>query len=155
MIFLDANYFLRWLVAPVTTDDAVRKSIAIALFVRLEQDEVEATTSEAILAEVAFVLTSKRQYGVDVEIAAESLATAVRLPGLKFAPGKKQQYLRALALWIDRPTLGFVDALTAALVEDSDYLLATFDADFDGLDGIVYWRSNNGHRGDSGLPEAT
>lgn len=154
MIFLDANYFLRWLVAPDTTDDAVRKSIAIALFVRLERGEAEAITSEAILAEVAFVLTSKRQYGIEVEIAAASLATAVRLPGLRFAPGKRRQYLRALQLWTERPRLGFVDALTAAMVENSDHLLATFDSDFERLADIEYWRPDNGHQ-DEALPAPT
>lgn len=155
MIFLDANYFLRWLVAPDTADDAVSRSIAIALFARLERGEAEATTSEAILAEVAFVLTSKRQYGVRVEIAAEALATAIRLAGPRFAPGKRQQYLRALEIWSERPALGFVDALTAATVERSGHLLATFDADFEGLAGITYWRPDNGHLGDPGSSPAT
>ena len=152
MIFLDADYFLRWLVAPDTPDDVVPRSIAISLFICLERGEAEATTSEAILAEVAFVLTSKRQYGVEVKIAAESLATAVRFAGLKFAPGKKQQYLRALEIWSERPALGFVDALTVAMVESSDHLLATFDADFEGLTGIEYWCPDNGRQSDPGPP---
>lgn len=155
MIFLDANYFLRWLVAPDTADDAVRKAIAIALFARLERGEAEATTSEAILAEVAFVLTSKRQYGVEVEFAAESLATAVRLSGLRFAPGKRRQYLRALAIWSERPALGFVDALTAAMVEHSDHELATFDSHFEGMAGIEQWRPDNGHHGGPVPPAPT
>ena len=102
-------------------------------------------TSEAILAEVAFVLTSKRHYSASVEAAAEALATAIRLR-LKFPPGMKRQYLRALELWVDHPALGFVDALTAAIVEHSDNALGTFDSDFDELDGILYWRPDNGHQ---------
>lgn len=148
MIFLDANYFLRWLVAPVTADDAARNAIAIALFARLERGDAEATTSEAILAEVAFVLTSRRQYGVKGDKVVAALTTAIQLPGLRLAPGKKQQYLRALELWSARPALGFVDALTVAMVEHSGNVLATFDSDFDGLGGIEFWRPDNGHQDD-------
>ena len=98
MIFLDANFFLRWLTPPATATDVSRSSTAVALFSRLERGDVEATTSETILAEVAFGLTSKRHYSASVEAAAETLATAIQLPGLKFPPGMKRQYLRALEL---------------------------------------------------------
>lgn len=153
MIFLDANVFLRWLAGPATVDNAVRNAMATALFDQIERREAEATTSEAILAEVAFILTSKRHYGVAVVDAAGYLADAVQYPGLRFAPGRKEQYLRALELWAERPALGFVDALTAAMVEHSDHMLATFDSDFEGLAGIEYWRPDNGHQGDP-LPPA-
>jgi predicted nucleic acid-binding protein len=155
VIFLDANFFLRWLVAPVTADDVTRNAVAVALFACLERGDAEATTSEAVLMEIAHVMTSKRQYGVPVERAVQSLAAAVRLRGLTFPPGKRQQYLRALEIWADRPALGFVDALTAAMVENSDNLLATFDSDFEGLPGIEFWRPDNGHRDDPVPSEAT
>lgn len=148
MIFLDANIFLRWLAIPTTVEDVARNKMAAALFDQMERGEVEAFTSEAILAEVAFILTSKRHYGVAVPVAAEYLAIAVQYPGLRFARGQKREYLRALGLWTARPALGFVDALTAAIVEHSDNVLATFDSDFDGLDGIEFWRPDNGHRDD-------
>jgi len=148
MIFLDANYFLRWLAEPTTAVDVERNATATALFTRVEAGAVEATTSEAILAEVAFVLTSKQHYSLTAEAAAAYLASAVRMTGLKFAPGKKRLYLRALQLWSERPRLGFVDALTVAIVENSDHVLATFDRDFDPFDDIEYWRPENGHAGE-------
>ncbi len=47
---------------------------------------------------------------------------------LKLPRGRKQFYLRAVEIWTEHPKLGFVDALTAAMVEDSDLRLAPFDS---------------------------
>ncbi len=116
MNFLDANYFLRWLGEPTTDIDVTRNSTATALFAQIQAGTVEATTSEAILAEVAFVLTSKHHYGLSAEIAAAYLAATVRMTGLKLAPGRKRLYLRALEIWGERPRLGFVDSLTVAIL---------------------------------------
>lgn len=152
MIFLDANYFLRYLVEPDTPDNVAKSNIAASLFASIEAGAIEATTSEAILAEVAYVLTSKRQYGIAVEVAAQYLAEAVQLTGLKFTPGKKRLYLRALEIWGERPRMGFVDSLTVAMVENAGYALATFDRDFDPFDDIEYWRPDTGHAGEDALP---
>lgn len=152
MIFLDANYFLRWLAEPTTAIDVERNATATALFIRIGAGAVEATTSEAVLAEVAFVLTAKAHYNVAVDVAAAYLAGAVSMSGFKLAPGKKRQYLRALEIWSERPRLGFVDALTVAILEVSGHLLATFDRDFDPFDDIEYWRPENGHAGQDALP---
>jgi predicted nucleic acid-binding protein len=152
MIFLDANVFLRWLAEPTTAADVDRNAIATAIFVRIGAGEIEATTSEAILAEVAFLLTSKRHYNITVEDAVAYLMGAVRMPGLKFAPGMKQRYVRALEIWGQRPRLGFVDALTVAIVEGRSHALVSFDRDFDPFDDIEYWRPENGHAGEDALP---
>jgi predicted nucleic acid-binding protein len=60
---------------------------------------------------------------------------------LKLPRGQKRLYLRALELWRDRPTLGFVDALTAAMIEHTEVRLATFDSDFNALANITVWRA--------------
>lgn len=136
MTFLDANYFLRYLVAPTSLASQAMHDTAAALFEAVERGEEDATTSEAILAEVTFVLASKHQYGLPAATVAAYLGPIIRLPHLKLPPGQKRRYLRALDLWTAHPKLGFVDALTAATVEQSDLHLATFDADFDALPGI-------------------
>jgi predicted nucleic acid-binding protein len=131
MIFLDANIFLRYLVEPDGPDNQARHDSVAALFA--------ATTSEAVLAEVAYILASKRQYNLPtVEIAAY-LAPIIRLPGLRLPRGRKRLYLRALEIWSEFSRLGFVDALTAATVERSELRLATFDTDFDSLPDIRRW----------------
>ena len=140
MIFLDANVFLRYLVEPDGPENQARHEIAAALFEAIELGEEEATTSEAVLAEVAFILASKRQYNLpSVEIAAY-LSSIIRLPGLRLPRGHKRLYLRALEIWSELSRLGFVDALSAATVEGSELRLATFDTDFDKLPSIRRWQ---------------
>jgi predicted nucleic acid-binding protein len=140
MIFLDANVFLRYLVEPDGPDNQSRLDIAAALIEAIELGEEEATTSEAVLAEVAFILASKRQYNLPPADIAAYLALIIRLPGLRLPRGRKGLYLRALEIWSDLARLGFVDALTAAMVERSELRLATLDTDFDKLPNIRRWQ---------------
>lgn len=140
MIFLDANYVLRYLVQPDSPENAARQDLAASLFEAIERGEEVATTSEAVLAEVAFVLASKRQYRLPAAEIASYLAPIIRLSGLKLPRGRKRLYLRALDIWAEHPVLGFVDALTAAMVEGSQWRLASFDADFDSLPNIRRWQ---------------
>ena len=140
MIFLDANFFLRYLVEPDGPVNQTRHDVAAALFEAVERGEEEATTSEAALAEVAFILASKRQYNLPAADIAAYISPIIRLPGLRLPRGRKRIYLRALEIWSERTSLGFVDALTAATVEHSELRLATFDGDFDGLPNIRRWQ---------------
>jgi predicted nucleic acid-binding protein len=98
VIFLDANYFLRYLVEPDGPDNQIRHEIAAALFEAIELGEEEATTSEAALAEVAFILASKRQYNLSPADIATYLSPIIRLPGLRLPRGRKGLYLRALEI---------------------------------------------------------
>ena len=137
MTFLDANVFLRYLVTPTAPATQAMHEEATALFEAIERGAEEATTSEAVLAEVAFVLASPRQYNLPAADIAAYLGPIIRLPGLKLPRGQKRRYLRALDVWAAHPRLGFVDALTVALVEHTAVALATFDADFDAIPGIT------------------
>jgi predicted nucleic acid-binding protein len=127
-------------VEPDGPDNQARHDIAGALFEAVELGEEEATTSEAALAEVAFILASKRQYNLPPAEIAAYLSPIIRLQGLRLPRGRKGLYLRALEIWSDLPRLGFVDALTVATVEHSELRLTTFDADFDSLPNIRRWR---------------
>lgn len=114
---------------------------AKALFRAINAGHQEATTSEAVIAEVAFVLASKRQYGLSAGEVAARLRPLLALPHLHLPRGRLRLYGRALELWESHPKLGFVDALTAATVENSDILLATFDSDFDELPALNRWQA--------------
>ena len=116
MTFVDANSFLRTIVGPEPETRAMHETAA-ASFRAVARGEQETTTTEAILA--AFILTSKRQYGLPPADAAARLGAIIELPGLLLPRGRKRLYLRALDLWSERPVLGFVDALTVATVEQS------------------------------------
>lgn len=138
MIFLDANVFLR-AITEVTPATEAMAMVARELFRAVSRGDEEVTTSEAVLAEVAFILNAKRHYDLPPQEVAARLRPFLLAPHLRLPRGQKRLYLRALDLWAEVPRLGFVDALTAVTVEGSDAALATFDRDFDGLPGIVRW----------------
>lgn len=139
MTFVDANYFLSAVVDP-TPETAAMHQIATDLFRSVAHGEEDATTSEAVIAEVTFVLNSKRQYGLPPAEIAAKLRPILRLPGLVLPTDREELYLRALDLWTERPRLGFVDALTVAELEQTGMRLATFDGDFDAFPGLVHRR---------------
>jgi predicted nucleic acid-binding protein len=108
------------------------------LFRRAERGEEEITTSEAVLAEVAFILASKRQYNLPAHEVAARMKTIIMQSTLRLH--NRRTCLLALDLWTSMPRLGFVDALGAAYAEMHGYALASFDADFDRVPGIKRWQ---------------
>ncbi len=140
MTFVDANYFLRYLVRPTTLETAAMHARATVLFEAVERGEEDITTSEAVLADVAYLLASKHHYNVPSADVAAYLTPILRLRHFRLPRGQKRLYLRALELWAASPALGFVDALTAATLERTGMVLATFDTDFDRLPGITRWQ---------------
>lgn len=138
MIFLDANILLRALTRSSNPDVQDMNDIAGDLLRRAERGEVEATTSDAIIAEVAFILTSKAHYQQTVAEAAGMIGAILRLRGIRLH--EKRVVLRALDLWTANPKLGFVDALTASYAQQPGIELATFDSDFDDIPDIARWR---------------
>ena len=138
MIFLDANVLLRTLTT--ADDDLIVQRMnrqAGALLGMAARGEVELTTSDAVIAEVAFILTAKSHYRLPVSEAAAALAAIVSTRALKLSD--KRSVLRALDLWSANPRIGFVDALAAAYAQAPGVQLATFDADFDKLPHISRW----------------
>jgi predicted nucleic acid-binding protein len=109
-----------------------------ALLRQAERSDVVLTTSDAVIAEVAFVLTSRAHYQLPVADAAARLVTLLRLRGMKLR--EKRVLLRALELWTAQPRLGFVDALTAAYAQQPGVELTTFDTDFDEIPGMRRWQ---------------
>ena len=135
MIFVDASVFLRYLVQPVTPQDQISERQAAALFALVDTGAVEVTTSEAILAEVAFILTSPRHYGAPRSVAAAGLKALLRPRGCRMPA--KELALRALDLWVAHPVLSFPDALGAASSSLRGYELATFDIALSRTPGVI------------------
>ena len=108
MKFLDANIFLRYLVA----DDSVKADACFTLFQRLNTGQDVATTSEAVIAEVAYVLRSRAHYDLAPAEIEARLRPLLALRGLKLA--HKRTYLSSLEIWNAYPKLDFEDALTVA-----------------------------------------
>jgi predicted nucleic acid-binding protein len=132
MRFLDANIFIRYLV-----EDDVEKTDACArLFGRLDRNEETATTCEAIIAEVVYVLSARAIYGLSAEEIASRLRPLILLPGLQL--GQKRVYLEALDLYSSYHHLDFEDALAIAHIEDLHLTeITSYDRDFDRVPGVV------------------
>lgn len=131
MIFLDANILLRYL----TQDDVEKMRACLALLQRIQAGE-EATTSEVILAEVAYVLSSPRHYQLSHAEVSARLRPILLLRGLKLP--NKRRLLRALDLYSTYPQLDFEDCLTVAQVEQQGMgTLVSYDRGFDRVPGIT------------------
>jgi predicted nucleic acid-binding protein len=79
--FLDTNIFIRHL----TNDDPERSPACFALIQAIEQDRQTAWTSDLVIAEVVFVLASKRTYNLSRDTIRDLLLPLINLPGLKLA----------------------------------------------------------------------
>ena len=127
-IVVDANVFLRAFTEPTNTSLKWMQEEARHLFLDANAGELELTTTDAVVAEVAFVLTAKSHYQLSPQDACARLLSILQIRNLRFPT--KPQTLRALDIWTQHPKLGFVDALVAAHAEAADNVLATFDQDY-------------------------
>ncbi len=111
MQFVDANIFLRHL----TGDIPSKAQACFELFQKAEKNQVQLTTSEAVIAEVVYVLSSSKQiYNLAREDIRARLYALLQLPGLKLT--HRKMYLRALDLYATY-RLDFEDAVTIAHME--------------------------------------
>ncbi len=93
--------------------------------------EYQLLATTAVIAEVVYVLTSKANYGLSAAAACALLEPILRIDQLLIE--EKPRVMRALSIWLDEPSLGFVDSLVAAMAERPGDVLATFDKGFDRL----------------------
>jgi predicted nucleic acid-binding protein len=127
--FLDANIFIRLLThdAPVWPD-------CERLFEALEDDRSEATTSESVIAEVVYVLTSPRIYAMERAAIVALLRPLLLLPGLRLSD--RAVYVRALDLYLEYQ-VDFEDALSVSRMEREGIAeIVSYDRDFDRFAGI-------------------
>lgn len=129
--FVDANVFLRY----ITQDQPEQAVRAKQLLDKVEDGQLTITTSEAVIAELVYVLSSKRLYGLAREEIRYRLKIVLRLKGLQLL--HKPAYVRALDLYVENPGVDFVDCVNAALMEHSRIkVIWTFDQDYRRLKGI-------------------
>ena len=131
MRFVDTNIFLRYL----TRDDPVKAEACFRLLEQARKGEIALTTSESVIAEVVFVLSSPRVYGLSREDVRARLYPLLALEGLKLP--ERSKYFRALDLYANH-AVDFEDALTAAEMERSGISeLYSYDADFDRMENVA------------------
>ncbi len=132
MRFLDTNIILRYL----TRDDEAKAEACYQLFQRVKLGEEELFTCEAIVTEVAYVLSSRRApYRLSHEEVRARLLPILTLRGLRLA--QKRLYLRALDLYASSSFLDFEDALAVAHMEHQGVSeIVSYDKDFDRITGL-------------------
>ena len=132
MRFLDTNIILRYL----THDDDAKAEACYRLFQRVERSEEELFTCEAVVAEVAYVLSSPRApYRLSNEEIRARLLPILTLRGVRLP--QKQLYLRALDIYGFSPFLDFEDALAVAHMEHRGVTeIVSYDRDFDRIVGL-------------------
>jgi uncharacterized protein len=132
--FLDTNIFLRYL----TRDDETKSEACKALFERLDRGEERATTSESIVAEVAYVLSARTGagYGLSSTEVAGRLKPLINLNGLKLA--HKRSFRRALDVYSANSFLDFEDALSVTHMDRQNLTeITSYDADIDKVAGLA------------------
>ncbi len=131
LLFLDTNIFIRYL----TQDDPQKAARAYALLQRIEQGAQRATTTEAVLTEIVYVLSSKRLYNVPRPVIRQRLVDLLTLKGLRLR--NKGVYRRALDLYAST-TLDFEDCIIVGQMEHASLTrLASFDTGFDSIPSIT------------------
>lgn len=134
MQFIDTNIFIRYL----TRDDPEKAAACRRLFERAKLGEVSLTTSEAVIAEIVFVLSSKRLYNLSRQEIRVRLYPLVSLAGLKLV--NRRACLRALDLYGSN-NIDFEDALIIAEMERRKITeLYSYDEDFDRISGCEFAR---------------
>ena len=134
MQFVDANIFIRYL----TRDDPEKAAACRRLFEQAKLGQVSLTTSEAVIAEIVFVLSSKRLYNLSRQEIRARLYPLVSLSGLKLV--NRRACLRALDLYGSN-NIDFEDALTIAEMERRKIIeLYSYDKDFDRVSGYDFKR---------------
>jgi predicted nucleic acid-binding protein len=129
--FVDANVFLRLLVR----DDPERTAACLAVFRAAERGEVELVTSEAIIAEIVYVLNSPRLYRLPRADAVGLVLPLVEIRGLRI--DHKRTIVSALELFAES-NLDFVDCLAVAHVTRTGCdCVISYDRHFDSVPGLV------------------
>lgn len=129
--FADTNIFIRYL----TNDDPAKGAKCREFFHGLRDGSRTATTSEAIVAEVVYVLESKGWYALPRERVRSLVEAVVLLQGWRLPD--RPVYLRALELYAEH-RIDFQDALAAAHYERGGMRsIVSYDRDFDKIAGVV------------------
>lgn len=132
MRFLDTNIIISYL----TRDDEAKAEACYQLFQRVQLGEEELFTCEAVVSEVAYVLSSSRApYRLSHADIKARLLPILTLRGVRLP--QKRVYLRALDLYASAPFLDFEDALAVAHMEHRGLTeIVSYDRDFDRVTGL-------------------
>jgi predicted nucleic acid-binding protein len=127
--FVDTNIILRYL----TKDDPQKASACLALFQKAQQNRVRLTTSESVIAETVYLLSSKKVYRLQPQEVKRRLAPLL-LRALRIE--HKDTIITALDLY-GAYHMDFEDCLTVAHMERQKLKeIYSYDQDFDQVEHI-------------------
>lgn len=131
MKYVDTSFFIR----PLTNDDLVKARACEDVLQKVDRGEVEITTCEAIISEVAYILSSRATYGMSHAEIRARFAPYLRMRGLRLAG--KSIYLEALDLFAANPALDFEDTLCVAHMRQAGITeILSYDRHLDRIPGI-------------------
>lgn len=130
MQFVDTNIFIRYL----TKDDPLKARACYQLFQQAVTNQISLTTTEAVITEVVYILSSRKTYNLPRTAIRARLYPLLSIPGLQLPD--RQTMLRALDFYVIH-SVDFEDALIVARMEQQQIVdLFSYDRDFDRIPGI-------------------
>ena len=130
MSFVDTNIFIRYL----TNDDPAKAQACFTLFQETKNNNINLITTEAVVAEVVYVLSSKRLYNLPRNDIRARLYPLLSLPSLSLP--NRQAILQALDIYVTY-TIDFEDALIVAHMHSRhESQVYSYDRGFDKIQGV-------------------
>lgn len=129
-IILDTNIIIRLL----TGDDKIKQEKAARLFEKIKEGKSTAFIHDVIIAEIVFVLVSKKLYSLSKHKIQSLLLPIVNLTNIKF--NSKKKIKRAFELFVQHD-IDFEDALIASEAENEKKEILSFDKDFKKISSII------------------
>lgn len=132
MRFLDTNVIIR----AITKDEPAKGRACEQLFLQVQRGHEQLTTTESVVAEAVYVLSSSRWYHLPRTEIAAKLRPIVALRGVRLP--RKRVVLQALLIYVQYPHLDYEDALSVAVMRhDNVQEMVSYDTDFDTVTGIT------------------
>lgn len=131
MRFVDTNIFIRY----ITGDNPEMQAASAELFAQAARGEILLTTSETVIGEIVFVLSSARTYNLGRETVGTAIHTIVSMDWLMIQD--RQKYIRAADIYSSQ-NIDFSDALIVATMEQEEItVLYSYDKHFDRLKSVT------------------
>ena len=111
MQFVDTNIFLRFL----TNDDPVKARKCFDLFENARLGKIKLQTTESVLTEVVYILSSKKLYALSPKDICERILPMIKIKTLKIL--NKKTLLRAFQLYV-KYKLDIEDCILLAQMEN-------------------------------------
>lgn len=131
MPFIDTNIFIRYL----TNDDPVKAQACFNLFQEVQNGNITLTTTEAVVTEIVYVLSSKALYNLPRTQIRAGLYPLLSLSGLQVA--NRTALLLALDLYTIH-NIDFEDAVIAAHMQlQNEAEVYSYDRGFNRIPGVT------------------